>query len=104
MMIRPILKDPGAVRTYGLYWGDTLTEGDTLATVAWDIPAGMTLVSEGPNLAAITEDGETFAIGTVALVRLDGGTSGTVYPCVCHIVTTDGDEDERTIEIVVTER
>jgi hypothetical protein len=104
MMIRPILKDPEAVRTYGLYWGDTLTAGDTISTVTWTIPDGMTKVSEGPNLAAITEDGETFAIGTVALVRLDGGVDGTVYSCVCHIVTANGDEDERTLEIVAKER
>jgi len=95
--------DPDAVRTYAVYWGNNMAAGDTLATVAWDVPAGITMVSEGINAAAVTENGITYAIGTCALVRLSAATAGTVYDLTCHITTTAGDEDDQSVTITCAE-
>ncbi len=102
--LAPVLKDPDAVRTYGFFWGNNLTQGDTLASVAWTVPAGLTLVSQGVNASPVDEDGRSYATGTVAMVRLSGGSAGTDYPCVCHITTTNGDADERTLTVLCRER
>lgn len=96
--------DPDAVRTYAVYWGNNLASGDTVSAVACTVPAGLTLVSEGPNVAAVVENGITYAIGTCAMFRLSGGTAGEVYEITCHITTTAGDEDDQTVTITCTER
>lgn len=96
--------DPDAVRTYAVYWGNNLASGDTLASVAWTVPDGMTLVAEDVNAAVVVENGITYAIGTCAMVRLSGGTAGETYELLCHIVTTAGDEDDQTVTVTCTER
>lgn len=101
---RPIIKDPGATRTYGIAWVDNLAAGDTLAGVSWTVPAGLIKVSEGVNDVPVSDDGRTYPIGTVALVRLSGGSAGEDVPCVCRITTAAGDVDERTLLIAVRER
>lgn len=93
-------KDPEAVRTYGLYWGNTLAEGDTISSTTWTVPAGLTKEAEGVNAAEISEACFTYPMGTVAEVRLSGGDDGVNYECICHIVTANGDEDECTVTIV----
>lgn len=104
MELTPILKDPDAIRTYGIYWGHALVEGDSLAAVSWDVPAGLTKVAEGPNAGPIIDCGTTYPPGTVALLRLSGGIANRNQRCICHIVTANGDEDERTLVISVRER
>lgn len=103
-LFRPIIKDPDAVRTYGIAWGDNLVPGDTLASVSWGVPAGMAVVSEGINDVPVSDDGRIHPVGTVALVRLSGGTAGADHACVCRIATVAGDVDERTLLIAVRER
>lgn len=96
--------DPAAIRTYGLYWGDDLAAGDTLASCAWTLPAGLTLVNQGINAAQMSEGLRTYPIGTVAWVRVSGGADATNYDCTCHIVTAAGDEDDRTLRLACAER
>jgi hypothetical protein len=61
--------------------------------VTWTFP------DEGVELV---EQSET---GTIATVRVSGGTAGERYEVVCHIVTApSGYEDERTIVFRVEQR
>lgn len=96
--------DPDAVRTYGVYWGNNLAASDTLDAVTWDVPAGLTKLAEGTNATAVTESGLTYAAGTLAQVRLSGGTAGMDYRLTCHIVTTAGDEDDQTVTVACREK
>lgn len=93
------IHDPQAVRTYGVYWGNNLAHGDTIASSNWTVPTGLTKVSEGVNEAEVIEANFTYPIGTVAQVRLSGGTAGVDYTLLCHIITTAGDEDDQTVII-----
>lgn len=90
---------PDAIRTYGLDWSGTLASGDTLASVAWTVPAGLTLVSQGANSEIVTEGRNSYAAGTLALVRLSGGTAGTDYTLTCAVVTAQGDRDSRSVRL-----
>jgi hypothetical protein len=98
-----IVKDPGAILTYGLALEDWLN-GETLASATWTVPAGITKVSESLNSLPITSGARTYSANTCALVRLSGGSASTDYSLVCHWVTSGGDEDERTIIIRVRQR
>lgn len=98
-IIRPFCIYPGAERTYGLDWRDNLVDGDTLASVTWDVPTGLNKISEGPNSVAVTEDGETYPPGTLALVRVAYVDAGT-HVCRCSIVTAQGDRDSREVTFV----
>jgi hypothetical protein len=61
--------------------------------VTWTFP------DEGVELVEQSE------AGTVATVRVSGGTAGERYEVTCHIVTTpSGYEDERTIAFRVEQR
>jgi hypothetical protein len=96
--------DPDAVRTYAVYWGNNLADGDALFSASWTVPDGLTLVSQGTNAAAVTDACFTYPAGTLAEVRLSGGTDGSDYTLVCHIVTIAGDEDDQTVTIECREK
>lgn len=99
-----IRKDPDAVLTYGIAWGDWLA-GRTLSTAAWTVPAGLVKGVESINAAPLVDDdGTSHAAGTVALVKLSGGTAGLSYTVSCRVTTTDGDVDDRSIVILCGER
>lgn len=78
-------KDPNATLDYGINWAEWLG-ADTIATVAWTVPAGLT---------------QTAATNTTtsATIWLSGGTVGTRYAVACRITTTAGRIDDRTIRI-----
>lgn len=98
------IKDPASTLTVGLWWQDVVARGDALSAVAWTVPAGLTLVSEGISAAAMTDSGTVYPAGEVALVRLSGGTADTDYTIVCRVTTAAGDVDERSITVAVRER
>lgn len=85
-------KDPEAVLDYYIDWSDWLDE-DVISTSEWTVPAGITSV-----------DGKEAATDTITTLWLSGGTAGTAYQLVNHIVTDDGREEDRTLIIVVKER
>lgn len=88
-------KDPDAKLPYSVDWSKWLAnEGDTAASAAWTVPAGMTKESS---------PAETLVSG-VATVWLSGGTLGQSYEVVCRLTTTAGRIDERTILIVIKSR
>lgn len=94
-------KDPGSTLSVGLWWRDVPARGGKLQSVAWVVPAGLNKISEGINTTTLVDDGITYPIGQVALVRLSGGTAGADVDIVCRITTTGGDVDERTITVRV---
>ena len=83
-------KDPAGVNNFTLNWADYLTElgGLTISSSTWTVPAGITQITAG-NTA------------TTATIRLSGGTHGSDYEIVNHVVLSDGQEDERSLTIQV---
>ncbi len=89
-----IEKDPNAVLDYGLDWGVPLKSwlaGETIASVAWTVPPGLTQVSASNS-------------DTVAKVRLSGGTVGVTYTITCRITTSTGQVEDRSFRVVIRER
>lgn len=90
--LKTFLKDPQAVLDYTLDWdADDWLGTDTIATVTWTLPAGITSAS-------------TSATTTTATNFLSGGTAGTDYDVACKITTAGGRTDERTIRLQVRQR
>jgi len=85
------VKDPDAVLDYSVNWVDWLPEGDAIATSTWTAETGITIDSDSNT-------------STAATVWLSGGTEGVRYSVTNHIVTDDGREDDRTLEIIIKER
>lgn len=85
------IKDPDGKLNYQVDWSDWLVGTDTISASTWTVPDGITAESD-------THDDET------ATVILSGGTVGSWYSVVNHIVTDFGLEDDRTIRIKIEER
>ncbi len=90
MAQQDFVKDPNAVLDYKVDWATWLST-DTIATVAWTVPTGITQTS-------------TSNTTTTATIWLSGGTAGTTYEIVCRITTAGGRTDDRTIGIRVEEQ
>lgn len=87
---RMFVKDPGARLDYGFDW--TLWLGtDTIATSAWEVPAGLVQESDSHST-------------TGAVVWISGGTAGTEYLIRNSITTAAGRTDERSLLIRVEKR
>lgn len=102
--VRIWLKDPDSTLTVGLHWKDVVERGDSLSTVAWTVPAGLTKISESINGSAVLDRGITYPAGEVALVRVSGGVALSDYEITCNVTTAAGDIDERSITVAVRER
>lgn len=83
--------DPDAILDYTISWADWLATGDAIDSATWTVPVGVTKVSQVETT-------------TLATIEVSGGTAGTSYDLTCHIVTTDGREDDRTIRLYCRER
>jgi hypothetical protein len=95
-MTDPVLaefpKDPDDDRPFAIDWTDALPPGETITSVVWAVPAGITNVS-------------TSNTATTATIRLSGGTDGTTYRVGCKITTMpSGYKLERSIGIRVAHR
>jgi hypothetical protein len=91
-VLKTFLKDPSAVLDYSVDWdADDWLGTDTISTVTWTLPAGITSAS-------------TSATTTVATNFLSGGTHGVDYDVACKITTVGGRTDERTIRLQVRQR
>jgi len=84
-------KDPDAILDYGFNWVEWLEEGETIVSAVWIIPNGISLDSQAES-----------TIETLAW--LSGGTVGISYNITCHITTSAGREDDRTLTIKVIQR
>ena len=86
----PYIKDPNATLDYIVNWLPYLGV-DTIATSAWTVPAGLTLVTSTQTAATTT-------------AWLSGGTVGTKYALLNRITTVGGRTDDRTIYVKVKEK
>lgn len=87
-------KDPAAKLDWVWDWSAWLAQGETITT---------------QTVTCLTQDGLTIGPATPGdggkvTAMISGGTVGVTYAVVCHIVTSDGREDDRTIRIRVTNR
>ena len=92
-MASSFIKDPDAVKDYKWDWSDWLASGETISTATVTADAGITKDSD-----SITDT------DTSVTVWLSGGTVDEHYDILCHIVTSDSREDDRTMKIKVLER
>ncbi len=89
-----LTKDPDAILDYEIDWAAWLASGDSIDTATWtSAPTGIIADSPAPAVD-----------GTKARVWLDGGTAGQTYQLTCHIETTQGREDDRTVKVKVKNR
>ena len=101
-MASSFLKDPDAVEDFKWDWlaktngsgaSDWLATGETISS------ATVTPVS------GITKDSDSLTdANTTVTAWMSGGTAKIDYDVTCHIVTSDGREDDRTITIQVRDR
>lgn len=86
-------KDPNEVATYTMDFSGDIAAGDTIATASFtfNVPAGLTKLDEGG-------DG-----GSLASVRLSGGTAGHTAVITGTITTTTGDVFEKTAYLPIEE-
>ena len=101
------IKDPGSIEPFFVVWcsrnntndgssaDSGALQGETIAVSDWTLPTGITEVSA--NEDAITIQGITYGINTVATIWLSGGTDGTDYDIVNDITTAT-----RTLEHTIT--
>lgn len=94
--------DPDATLDYRWDW-KSLTNGygysDWLGSE--EIITSHTITAD----SGITVDSSALASTSTAVVAwISGGTAGTNYNVTCHIVTSQGREDDRTIRLMVRQR
>lgn len=95
------LMDPDAVLDYRFDWA-ALANG--YGTSNW-LATGETITSFTIAGGGLTVDSSALVSNdTAVVVWLSGGGVGTFYDVTCHIVTSDGREDDRTMTIRVVER
>ena len=105
------VKDPADIVPYHIVWcdpdgtndggssDDGELQGETIDTVVWTIPSGITQASS--NTASIDIRGITYPINTVCTIWVSGGTAGSDYILSCKIVTSGSRTIERSIIIPV---
>lgn len=82
-------KDPDDVLDYAIDWSDVLAaDGDTIASVAWTFPAGLTKTSEAID-------------GAQTVAWISGGQDGSRYSVGCRMTTAGGRIYDRTISLSV---
>lgn len=87
-------KDPDDVLDFSIDWSEVLeSDGlvgtpDTIATVTWTLPAG------------ITKGSQAEALG-IATVWISGGTIGSKYDVHCRMVSAGGRTYDRTVTLPV---
>lgn len=89
-MPQAFVKDPDAVLDYAWDWTSWL-EDDSIQSATVTAQEGLTVDSTQVTSAAVT-------------AWLSGGTDGSSYAVTCHVVTSAGREDDRTLTISVRER
>lgn len=86
-----IIKDPGATLDYTFDWTDWLAlVADTIASYSVTVD-GVTKTSDA-------------RVGALVTVWVSGGTLGGVGSATCHVTTTGGRTDDRTIYFLIRER
>lgn len=94
-----ISKDPAAVLTYSVEWGDWLYGGDTLLSTVWTVQA-ITGDPAGTALRVLSYG----VTGTKAYASIDRGTPDEIYTVKVDIITNNGLRDTRRFRIKVENR
>lgn len=89
-MPQNFVKDPEAVLDYTIDWSAWLDD-DTIVTSTWDVESG------------IVDDSDSNT-ATTTTIWLSGGTLDTNYSLTNHIVTAADREDDRTIEVYISDK
>lgn len=84
------IKDPDSTEDFPFNWAPEL-DGDTIDTVAWSLPDGLTQVS-------------TSNTTTVATIFVSGGSEGMTYRIRCRITTVGGRTWDKTANVKVCEK
>lgn len=84
-------KDPDATLDYKWDWTAWLAAAETIDTVTWIVPDGIT-------------EGDTTHTDSTATIWLSGGTLGESYEITCRITTNQDRIDDRTRRIRVSSR
>ena len=84
-------KDPNARLDYQWDWSDWLADGETIASAVITVPDDITLDQQ--------DDADT-----TVTAWLEGGEDGVGYKVTCHITTSAGREDDRSIYLIGRER
>ena len=104
-------KDPNAVEPYFIVWcdedgtndGTASDEGElqgaTISSSNWTVPSSIT--EDSSNTSAVTIQGVSYGVNTVAAIWLSSGTAGTTYTLTNRIVTSDARTLDQSIEIHV---
>lgn len=92
-----VTMDPQSNLDYGFDWtaAGWLAVGETISSFTVTVPTGVTLGTGGQAPAQ--------SAGKVTY-WLTGGTVGNKYDVVCHITTSAGRQDDRTIRHVVVNK
>jgi len=91
--LKTLRKDPSAVLPYPVDWSDWLESGDIIQSSSWLFDPATGLV----------KDSDTFSDDATECV-LSGGVDGISYLVTNRITTLDGLTDDRTFQVVVTQR
>lgn len=86
------IRDPDSNLDFGVDWSRWLGNGETITA--------QTVVSDDASLIV---SNVTQAAGVVEF-WLTGGTVGSAARCTCHITTSGGRSDDRTLTIKTVER
>jgi hypothetical protein len=86
-------KDPDAVLDYKIDWTDWLEAAETISDHVITESTGITVDS-----SSLTDSGKSVT------VWLSGGETGSDYTVTCHVTTSAGRQDDRTITILVRDR
>lgn len=89
-MPKTFIKDPNATLDYVIDWTDWLGS-DTIKTVVWTVPSGLTKVSSSNTTKTAT-------------VWLSGGVLNTDYAVVATITTNANRIDDRTLRIRISDK
>jgi hypothetical protein len=83
-------KDPDDILDYSIDWTRLLDPGDTIASVTWIVPSGLT-------------GGAELITGAITTVWLSGGTTGRTYDVTARVTTSGGRQIDRSGRLFVTE-
>ena len=90
-MADAFVKSPSAVLDYLIDWTPDLATGETVTAHTITADTGITVTSHTATTTAVT-------------VWLSGGTDGVTYKVTCHVTTSAGRQDDRTITILCRQR
>lgn len=89
-----LLKDPDAILDYAWDWTAWLQNGETITAQTVTAPDGITIETSPPVSQS----------GGVVTAWVSGGTIGQRYDLVCHVTTSAGRQDDRTLTLNIQQR